>query len=401
MKQGWEIKQLGDVCGFQNGFAFKSKTFKETGFPVLRISNIQKDKIDLNKIVFIDTSDYNEDLSKYMVKKNDLLIAMSGATTGKIGFNQTDDIFYLNQRVGKFEPAKELDKSYLYYFLSTKVEESLKISAGSAQPNLSTQQIKSFELPFPHLDEQKRIVAKLNQCFEGTDKARANVEKNLQNAKELFQSQLNEIFNQKGDGWEQKKLGELCEVITKGTTPTSVGFKFINEGINFVKVESISENGDFIPNKFAYITSECHKALKRSQLKRGDILFSIAGALGRTGIVTRNILPANTNQALSIIRLKDDADVLKQYLFFALSEGYALDQIEKFKGGVAQQNLSLTQMKSFEIPIPPLDEQKQIVHKLDELKSQTQSLESNYQQELDALDELKKSVLQKAFNGEL
>ena len=107
MKQGWEIKQLGNVCGFQNGFAFKSKTFKDNGVPVLRISNIQNDEIDLNKIVFIDPSDYKEDLSKYKVEKNDLLIAMSGATTGKIGFNQTDDIFYLNQRVGKFEPTKD------------------------------------------------------------------------------------------------------------------------------------------------------------------------------------------------------------------------------------------------------------------------------------------------------
>ena len=195
MKQGWEIKQLGDVCGFQNGFAFKSKTFKETGFPVLRISNIQKGKIDLNKIVFIDPSDYKEDLSKYMVKKNDLLIAMSGATTGKIGFNQSDDIFYLNQRVGKFEPAKELDKSYLYYFLSTKVEESLKISAGSAQPNLSTQQIKSFELPFPPLDEQKHIAAKLDQCFEATKKARVNVKKTLLNLDELDNSILQKAFN--------------------------------------------------------------------------------------------------------------------------------------------------------------------------------------------------------------
>ena len=146
MKQGWELKTLEDVCQFQNGFAFKSKTFKDEGVPVLRISNIQKDNIDLRRIVFVDPSDYKEDLSKYVVNKGDLLIAMSGATTGKIGFNNTDDVFYLNQRVGKFKPSEQLNIHYLYYFLSTQVEENLKISAGSAQPNLSTQQKKALEL---------------------------------------------------------------------------------------------------------------------------------------------------------------------------------------------------------------------------------------------------------------
>jgi type I restriction enzyme S subunit len=104
-------------------------------------------------------------------------------------------------------------------------------------------------------------------------------------------------------GWEMKKLGEVCELITKGTTPTSIGFKFTEEGINFIKVESLTESGQIITNKVAYISEKCHESLKRSQLKVNDILFSIAGALGRIGIVKKEILPANTNQALAIIRI--------------------------------------------------------------------------------------------------
>lgn len=125
--------------------------------------------------------------------------------------------------------------------------------------------------------------------------------------------------------WEIKSLDSLCEVITKGTTPTSLGHNFVSEGINFIKIESISLNGNFIENKFAYITEEGNNALKRSQLKEGDILFSIAGALGRTAIVTNDILPANTNQALSIIRLKKDVNILKSYLFLTLNSGFTLD----------------------------------------------------------------------------
>jgi type I restriction enzyme S subunit len=106
-------------------------------------------------------------------------------------------------------------------------------------------------------------------------------------------------------GWQTRKLGDLSELITKGTTPTSVGYAFVPNGINFVKVESISENGHFIKSMLAHITRECHDALGRSQLKSGDILFSIAGALGRTAPVTDEIVPANTNQALAIVRLKN------------------------------------------------------------------------------------------------
>lgn len=98
--------------------------------------------------------------------------------------------------------------------------------------------------------------------------------------------------------WEIKRLEDLSDLITKGTTPTSVGYEFVEEGINFVKVESIASNGEFLIPKFAHITAECNGALKRSQLKENDILFSIAGALGRSSIVREDILPANTNQAL-------------------------------------------------------------------------------------------------------
>ena len=92
-------------------------------------------------------------------------------------------------------------------------------------------------------------------------------------------------------GWEVKKLGEVCELITKGTTPTSLGHQFTNEGVSFIKVESLTESGQIIPSKVAFISMECHNALKRSQLKVNDILFSIAGALGRIGIVNEDIFP--------------------------------------------------------------------------------------------------------------
>jgi len=167
--------------------------------------------------------------------------------------------------------------------------------------------------------------------------------------------------------WELINLGENCEVITKGTTPTSIGFNFVESGINFIKIESINHNGEFDKLKFAYISKECNEKMNRSTLKENDILFSIAGALGRTAVVKNDILPANTNQALAIIRLKENIKFTINYLYLILQDNIIQDQIESLKVGVAQPNLSLTQIGNFKIPLPPLEIQEQIVKEIEDI----------------------------------
>jgi type I restriction enzyme S subunit len=192
---GWVEKRLEDVCGLQNGFAFKSSTFKPSGAPILRISNIQDGRIEAgNRLVFFDPKDYRENLDRYRIVEDDLLIAMSGATTGKLGFNTEDTVYYLNQRVGKFEPSEKLNKRFLYHFLSTKVEENLRISAGAAQPNLSTEQIKGFVLPMPSVDEQERIVEALEALSEETQRLARLYEQKLAALEALKKSLLHQAF---------------------------------------------------------------------------------------------------------------------------------------------------------------------------------------------------------------
>jgi type I restriction enzyme S subunit len=189
----------------------------------------------------------------------------------------------------------------------------------------------------------------------------------------------------------------LTDLVTKGTTPTSIGHAFVEDGINFVKVESITTTGQFIEEKFAHITPACHAVLGRSQLQAGDILFSIAGALGRTGFVTDDILPANTNQALAIIRLKRDVGLLPKFVLKALETGVVLEQIEKFKGGVAQQNLSLAQVRDFQIALPPLAEQQRIVGLLDEAFEGLATAKANAEKNLQNARALFESHLQSVF----
>ena len=182
------------------------------------------------------------------------------------------------------------------------------------------------------------------------------------------------------------RLGDISTVITKGTTPTSIGFNFQNDGINFVKIESVDENGSFICEKFDHISTECHEKLKRSQLQENDILFSIAGAIGRTAIVTKDILPANTNQALAIIRIPQGA-INYAFLLYILQSSVVLEQAEKKKQGVAQLNLSLKDIGDFVIPDIPLEKQQEIVDNLNKVSN----LISLRKRQLSKLDELVKS----------
>lgn len=192
--EGWLERRLGEICGLQNGFAFQSNTFQESGVPVLRISNIQNETIEARRLVYIDPGDYRENLERFKVKKGALLIAMSGATTGKVGILDEDEIYYLNQRVGKFEPAALLDKHYLFYYLITKVEENLSISAGSAQPNLSTAQIKEFLIPLPPIEQQAKIVEIFGEIREHCEKLKSITERKLVALSELKQSLLQKAF---------------------------------------------------------------------------------------------------------------------------------------------------------------------------------------------------------------
>ena len=188
------------------------------------------------------------------------------------------------------------------------------------------------------------------------------------------------------------RLGDIATVVTKGTTPTTIGFRFEDSGINFVKIESISEDGTFLKEKFSHISDECNVQMRRSQLQENDILFSIAGAIGRSAIVTKEILPANTNQALAIIRVpKGKIDY--NYLLYALSSSAINQQATQHQQGVAQLNISLKNVSDFLLPIYIEAMQKRIVHNLKKIDK----LIFLRKQQLAKLDELVKARFVEMF----
>ena len=240
---------------------------------------------------------------------------------------------------------EKLDAKFLFYVLDNQWKTKEFNYVSKAHPSVIRD---VYKIPLPPLEVQEQIVAELDGYAAIISGAKQIVE----NWKPTFDVDPE---------WPSLKLGELCELITKGTTPTSIGFDFTDTGINFVKVESLNSTGQFIASKFAHISSECHESLKRSQLKTGDVLFSIAGALGRTAVVTSEILPANTNQALDILRLKSDSEVQPQFLEYVLGTQGTRSQSVQNQTGVAQQNLSLGQLGDYLLPIPAIDIQNQII----------------------------------------
>ena len=396
MKESWEVKKLGEICDFQNGFAYKSKLFKENGLPILRISNIQNDGISYKKLVFFNDKDYKEDFNRYKVLKGDLVIAMSGATTGKLAICDRDETLYLNQRVGKFQPKRNLSNKYLYYFLSTKIAENLRISVGSAQPNLSTEQIKTILLPFPPLSEQKRIVSILDKAFDAIEKAKVNAEKNLKNSKEIFESYLQNVFANPGENWEEKKLSEICEKITDGTHQTP---KYFDNGFIFLSSRNVT-SGKIDWDKIKYIDEKQHLEMhKRVAPKINDILLAKNGTTGVAAMVDRDV-DFDIYVSLALLRAKEMVE--PNFLLYFVNSPVAKKQFNKRLKGMGVPNLHLEEIREVVSSLPKsLSEQKSIVKKLNNLEAQKQKLKKIYVQKLNNLEELKKSLLQKAFNGEL
>lgn len=188
------------------------------------------------------------------------------------------------------------------------------------------------------------------------------------------------------------QLSEVAELITKGTTPTTIGFEFQEQGVNFLKIECFDENGGFIKSKVGHISEECNEKLKRSQLKEGDLLFSIAGAIGRVAIVTKEMLPANTNQALAIIRIVNE-QIYLPYIRLILTSPIVIEQFERKKQGVAQLNLSLKDINEISIPLP--SKEKQI--ELADLFKKVVNIIYKKKEELLALDDLVRSRFVELF----
>lgn len=338
-----ERVRLGDVATYINGYAFKPTDYASEGKPIIRIQDLTGNAYQTNR--FAGVLD-----DKYRIRCGDVLISWS-ASLGVYEWGAEEA--WLNQHIFKVQFNKlPVNKRFFIHQTRYVIAESSSLAHGATMRHLTKKVFDNLPFFYPSEDDQDEISCRLDGIQLQIERAEGQIAK----LDQLVKSRFVEMFeNGKTD---TVRLGDWCEKITKGTTPTTAGYSFIDDGINFIKVETLSDSGDFIPDKLAHISCECHAALKRSQLKEGDLLFSIAGAIGRIAIVTSDVMPANTNQALAIIRLNKNAPFELSFLKQALSSSAVVAVAEKLKRGVAQINLSLKDVGNFLIPCPDMETQR-------------------------------------------
>ena len=390
MKQGWEIVQLGSLCEIQLGKTPHRKTDqfwdkeKESNNVWLSISDMR------HGAVMHDSKEYVSDLGAEIFKitpKGTLMLSFK-LTLGRVAFAGSD--LLTNEAIASLiNLDNKIDQRFLfYYFTFFDWDEATKGDEKVKGKTLNKAKLKKLPIIVPPLEEQKQIVAKLDQCFEAIDKARANAAKNLENAKELFQSKLNDIFSQKGEGWVENKLGEITTKIGSGATPRGGQSSYKESGISLIRSLNVYDDG-FREKKLAFIDDAQAEKLNNVTIERDDVLLNITGAsVARCCIAPNDFLPARVNQHVSIIRLKKDtmsSEFLHYLLTATINKNILLGIGEQ---GSTRQAITKTQIQNFIVSYPEGDkEQEQSVESINRLKEQTQSLEFKYQQELNSRSE--------------
>ena len=331
------------------------------------------------------------------MKVDDILFSIAGAL-GRIGIVGEEIIpANTNQALAIIRLKQETNVSVNFlskYFISDNTTEQIeKLRGGVAQQNLSLAQLNDLQIPIPPIIEQNRIISILNEAFAVIDQAKENLQRNLQNAKELFESEMNSIFQNKGKSWLEKKLGDICDV-EYGYTDKS-----IHEGdYRYVRITDIDKNGELILEDKKYIKHS--KELESFLINDNDLLMARTGATFAKVLLFNDDEPSVFASYLIRIKFKEKIEN-KLYWYFTKTPNY-WEQANSLASGSAQPHFNGAALKQvvFSYPVS-VNEQKLLIKKFDTLSVETKNLENIYQQKLDNLEELKKSILQKAFNGEL
>ena len=388
------MARLGDVCNIRGGYAFKSEKFSNKGIPIIRIGNITDNGIKIDNNVCFNETFWNEN-ENYRVNKNDILVAMSGATVGKSCINNQSDKLLLNQRVAAISSNEKVKNEYIYYFISSPafMNYVLNQSVGCAQPNISIKQLSDIELYLPELKEQNVIVQKLCKI----DLLINDRNKQLSKLDELVKSRFIEMF---GDpvvnpmNWETSLLKNVTSKIGSGATPKGGKESYQNEGVTLIRSMNVHD-GRFEYKDLAYITDEQAKQLDNVIIEENDVFINITGAsVARSCIVPKHILPARVNQHVAIIRCIPSIlnPVFANNMFLNISfKGQLLDIGES--GGATRQAITKQQLEILDVILPPIDLQNEFAV----FAEQIGKLKSEIKESLEKLDTLKKSLMQKYF----
>ena len=395
MTINWPVKALGDVCHVIGGGTppkDKDHYFRGT-IPWATVRDMRKDIIAETE--FQITEEAVGASSTNIIPAHNVVIA-TRVGLGKVCFVERDTA--INQDLRGIIPMRknEISVHYLFWWLKSIAHLIVQEGTGATVQGVKLPFIKSLEIPLPPLPEQKRIVAILDEAFAGIAAATANAEKNLANARELFEGYLETIFADEEEGWTTKRLQDICEKITDGThqTPT-----YFDNGIVFLSSRNVT-SGKINWDNIKYIDQKQHLEMhKRLAPRMGDILLAKNGTTGVAAMVDRDIV---FDIYVSLALLRPLKTIRPDLLLYFVNSPVAKRQFNKRLKGTGVPNLHLEEIREVLISFPISEAaQLALVAKLNDVSTNFRELEYNYQKKLLMLAELKQSILQKAFSGDL
>lgn len=397
MKVGWELKELGAVSAINYGYT-ESASGEPIGPRFLRITDIQDDCVDWESVPYCKIE--SEDLPKYRLASGDIVFARTGATTGKSFFveDPPDAVFASYLIRLRLLDKRLLPKFVALFFQTANYWKSIKDgSAGSAQGGFNASKLRALAIPIPPLAEQQRIVAILDEAFDGIATAKANTEKNFQNARALFKSHLQSVFT---EAWKIGSLVRLADLATDITDGDHMPPPKASSGVPFITIGNVSKDTHTINFVDTFMVSrEYFDRLKSNKKpKKGDVLYTVTGSFGISVLINEQ-RDFCFQRHIGLIRPKPE--VSSEWLYYLLMSPQILKLANDGATGTAQKTVSLKLLRSFQVPCVPLPLQRAAAAKLNAVSEETQRLESLYQRKLAALDQLKKSLLHQAFTGAL
>lgn len=393
----WCWTYFKDIFYIENGYAFKKIDYKKEGIPLVRISNIENGIVNINECIYVNKLEKNEE--KYVIEKGDLLIALSGATTGKNGVYYLDEIAYLNQRIGniKIKNKEKVLNEYRNYYIALKNEDILNLAYGGAQPNISPKVIEFISIPLSPINEQQRIVNRIESLFTKLDRAKELIENTLAQFEQNKMAILHKAFTgeltvkwRKENNINEKNFFNKVKLknVIKLISGRDVSVSLCNDksiGIPYILgASNIKDNKFFIERwiENPVVVSE-----------KNDILLSVKGTIGKLYLQKEEKI--NISRQIMALRALNDLNTHYLY-YFLLRECERL----KFEGNGLIPGISRKDILDLNILLPTLEEQQEIVNILDKLLAKYNKIK-NLEQQLEKIELLKKAILAKAFRGEL
>lgn len=395
MKKGWQTKNLGDLCDVVGGGTPpKDKpAFYSGDIPWATVRDMRQDVI--TETEFRITKDAVKSSATNIIPSGNVVIA-TRVGLGKVCLLGQDTA--INQDLRGIVPRsdKALVVRYLYWWLKSIADVIVAEGTGATVQGVKLPFVKSLPIPVPPLAEQQRIVGLLDEAFEGLATAKANAEKNLQNARALFESHLQSVFTQRGLGWRHDQL----DALTEPDTPITYGVvKPGDEGeITFVR------GGDLVRGKVRLtqlrtITRAVSDQYRRTLLRGGELLICLVGQPGQVAVAPIELAGTNIARQVGLIRLKKMIDA--EFVRYFLQSAPGAEALGARESGSVQQVINLGELRQVSVPYPDFVQQRKIVAGLEAMETETQRLARLYERKLAALEALKKSLLHQAFTGAL